>query len=163
MKTKERNAGESENSNAKIVTGIRALPELKRALIYEARQLGISLSEYGEVILSNRHESKLEAEKLTQLVSQQAQEIEKLKKQTAAICVRQTEILSSEIRDLKKEIAEQNEQLEIYRDERLIYLFEHLKGTTDEVKNAYGDDFKVTYKSTHDVLLAIIYNTKLNK
>ena len=49
------------------------------------------------------------------------------------------------------------------KDERLLYLFENLEGTTDRIKDAYGKDFDVTYNSPMDVLRTLIYGTKLNQ
>jgi DNA-binding transcriptional MerR regulator len=147
-----------EQSSAKVVTGVRMSPGLKDELIEEASYAGLSVSEYSEVILLNRHKESPEVERLAKKVSEQQQEIERLKAEGSG----QAE-LKTENEQLKKQIEGLNNQLSIYSDQRLLYLFEHLKGKTDTVENAYGKDFKITYESAREVLTAIIYNTKLNQ
>ncbi|MBK8659613.1 MAG: hypothetical protein IPN22_12265 [Bacteroidetes bacterium] len=51
METTENETG---NSSSKPVTGVRTAPALKDALIKEAAEAGISLSEYCETVLYNR-------------------------------------------------------------------------------------------------------------
>ncbi len=162
-----------DKSSAKVVTGIRMTPNLKDELITESSEAGLSVSEYGEVILMNRNkespemerlakkitEQEREINRLSKLSAEQSQEVEKLKAQTG----KQTEQYQLESAQLRKKIEDQNNQLGIYRDERLLYLFDKLKGQSDTVENAYGDDFQITYNSPVEVLKGIIYNTKLNQ
>lgn len=166
-----------EKSSAKVVTGIRMTAALKDELIEEASYADLSVSEYGEVILLNRHKESPETERLTQKVSEQQREIERLTKLTveqlqeigtlkalgAAVDGKQTEALKAENERLRKKIEELNNQLAIYSEPRLLYLFENLKGKSDTVENAYGKNFKITYQSPHEVLTALIYNAKLNQ
>ena len=160
-----------EKSSAKVVTGVRTTPILKNEVMYESSEAGMSVSEYLEVILLNRHKESPEMDRLTKKVTEQEQEIsrltkmsaeqfqqiEKMKAQEAAAGNKQTEN-----DQLRKKNEELTNRLIIYSDERLLYLFEHVKGKSDTVENAYGDNFKITYQSTYEVLKAILYNTKLN-
>lgn len=166
-----------DSSSAKVVTGFRLLPILKKELIEEAGWARMSVSEYGEAILLNRHkpspeletlnkkvaEQRQEIDRLTKLSTEQLQEIEKLKTGVAVASNRQSDQTKTENEQLRKQIEELNNQLTILDDQRLLYLFEHLKGKSDTVENAYGKDFKITYNTTREVLLALIYNTKLNQ
>ncbi len=166
-----------EKSSAKEVIGVRAIRGLKDELTHEAPGAGLSVSEYCEMILMNRHKESPEMERLAQKVAEQQQEIErltklsaeqlqqfeKLKTQVATTGNQQSELFKTENAELRKKIEELNNRLTIYSDERLLYLFEYLKGKNDTVENAYGDNFKITYQSTYEVLRAILYNTKLNQ
>lgn len=170
------NPGDGQSS-AKVVMGIRMMPTLKGELLEESSWAGMSASEYGEVILLNRHKPSPEMEKLslkvaeqqqeiellTQLSNNQAQEVEKLKTGGAVVDNKQLELLKKENEQLRLEIKGLNDQSAILNDQRLLFLFEHLKGKSDTVENAYGKDFNITYRSTREVLLALIYNTKLNQ
>ncbi len=167
-----------EQSSAKIVIGVRGMPILKEELIYESSEVGLSVSEYAETILLNRHqespemerlakkvtEKQQEVDRLTKLAAEQLQEIEKLKAQVAATGNKQSELAKTENEELRNKIEELNNQLTIYSDQRLLYLFQHLKGKKDKVENAYsGGNFDIVYDSPKAVLTALIYSSKLNK
>ncbi|SOE23172.1 hypothetical protein SAMN06298216_3562 [Spirosomataceae bacterium TFI 002] len=47
-----------EESRTKVNIGIKGEPRLKMELVIEAQKLGLTLSEYSEIILENRNESK---------------------------------------------------------------------------------------------------------
>ena len=159
METAENEIG---NSSSKPVTGVRTAPALKDALINEAAEAGISLSEYCETILYNRHKGNGENEQLAQVVAEQKKEIERLKAQVAATGGKQFEVLQAENEQLRKIIKEQDNQLAIYSDQRLLYIYENVKGKKDIVEDAYQANFGITYNSPQDVLKALIYSSKLN-
>jgi hypothetical protein len=150
-----------ETSSAKVVFGIRVAPELKEALAEEAAEAGFLTSELGEMILANRHHNKRENERLTELVAVQQKEIETLKAQITA-GVKQVEVAKAENTELRKKVEALSNQLSILSDQRLIYLFENLKGRKDTVENAYAEDFPISYDTPVQVLLALIYSSKLN-
>ncbi len=150
-----------ETSSAKVVTGVRTPPELKMQLTEEAGECGMSTSEYCEMLLWNRHDHKAEAERLALKAKQQQQEIETLKAQVAA-GVKQLEVAGVENAELRKKMEELNNHLSIFSDQRLIYLYENLKGRTDTVENAYAADFTITYDTPVQVLIALIYSSELN-
>ncbi len=160
METTENETG---NSSSKPVTGVRTAPALKDALIKEAAEAGISLSEYCETVLYNRLKGNGESEQLAQVVAEQKKEIERLKAQVVATGGKQFEVVQAENEQLRKIIKEQNDQLAIYSDKRLLYLFDHLKGRKDTVENAYGDNFAITYQTPEHIIQALIYSTKLNQ
>ncbi len=151
----EPNENEIGNSSSKPVTGVRTAPALKDALINESAEAGISLSEYCETILYNRHKT------ITQ-VAEMKKEIERLKAQIASTGEKQFNAVQAENEELKEIIKKQNNHLSIYSDNRLLYLYDNLKGKTDTVVNAYAADFAITYDSPKQVLLALIYSSKLN-
>ncbi|MBP7388778.1 MAG: hypothetical protein KA841_00160, partial [Chitinophagales bacterium] len=69
-----------ETTNAKVI-GIRETPAFKELFEKEAKERGMTGSEYGRVILRNRHGCKEEVERLTQIVCEQQKNIESLKLQ----------------------------------------------------------------------------------
>ncbi len=144
-----------ETSSAKVVTGVRTHPELKMQLTEEGGDCGMSTSEYCEMILFNRHKEKAENERLRALVAV-------LQTQVSATGGKQFEVVQAELEQLRKKITEQNNQLAIFSDNRLLYLYENVKGKKDTVEDAYHPNFSITYNSTVDVLKALIYSTKLN-
>lgn len=101
-----------------------------------------------------------ENERLRELVAVLQKGNEKRQTQ-AATGVKQAEA-EAEIVQLRKQLEEQNNQLAIYSDQRLIYLYENVKGKKDIVENAYGDNFEITYDTPVQVLLALIYSSKIN-
>lgn len=152
-----------ETSSAKVVTGVRTQPELKMQLTNEAGECGMSTSEYCELLLLNRHDQKTEIELLALKVKEQQQEMETLRAQLATTGVKELEVLQEENAQLRKIIKEQTNQLSIYSDQRLLYLFDHLKGKKDTVENAYGENFAITYQKPEHIIQALIYSTKLNQ
>ena len=46
---------EAQESQSKVTSGFKCTAKLKLALITEATKLGLSLSEYVEMIIENRH------------------------------------------------------------------------------------------------------------
>jgi hypothetical protein len=132
------------NSTGRHVVGVRALPKLKQELANEAADVGLTLSEYCESILANRHAEGPEMERLRNKVAEQQREIEKL---NASLLIKPEPVQAAPI----------------LSDQRLLYLYEKLKGKPDKVENAYGDDFAITYNTPQDVLIAIIYSTQLNQ
>jgi Fe-S cluster assembly iron-binding protein IscA len=199
MTTNENFEDDLKNSSSKPVTGVRTAAALKEALINEAAEAGISLSEYCETILYNRHKGNADGAQMAQVVAEQRQEIEKLEAQVAAtdgkqfevtqaetkrlkelVAVQQTEIEQlkaqvtaggaqqlevalTENKELRKQLEMQKQQLAIYSDKRLLYLYENVKGKTDTVEDAYHDNFGIRYNTPQDVLKALIYSSKLNQ
>lgn len=161
----ETNEDETESSYAKVNVGIRTLPVLKSTLNYEALELGQTTSEYGETILANRHKYKEENVKLKQVLAERDKTIAELNSQAVNTEKRGVELAAyqNEIAGLKELVAKLTAESDIFKDKRLYYLFQHLKGKKDKVDNAYGDDFDIVYNSPTAVLIALIYSCKLNK
>lgn len=155
---------ETEIVPARVNIGIRISPELKEELNYEALELGLTSSQYGELILHNRHKGKVEIEQLKETLEQRDKTIAQLSLQ-----ITNKEKLKIELSDSRKEVTGLNEHLaksdaanSLFKDKRLLYLFEHLKGKQDRVENTFGDDFDIVYDSPEAVLRALIYSSKLN-
>lgn len=145
---------ESQTGSPKVVISTKAQPELKMRLIEEAEALGMFLSEYCELILSNRHDRETE-------IRRKDSENRALRAKLNESC-HENELLKKENEDLRKHIKELQEQLWILTEPRLMQLFERVKGRRDIVENARGDDFPIEYRTTIDVLIALIYTTDLN-
>ena len=116
----------------KTVLGVRCLSSLKDDLIREATAAGLTVSQYAETILFNRNKGFDEIAQLRQSLVASQKKVEELTRQTG-----------------------------IFRDERLLNLFERVRGREDIVKNAYGDDFRITYNTPADLLIALIYASSL--
>lgn len=161
MKT---NNNETEFALARVNIGIRISPELKEELNYEALELGQSSSEYGELILNNRHRGKDEIEELKQSLKQRDGTIAEFKLQLEGKEKLEVELADrrNENMELKAQLAKSNAANGLLKDNRLLYLFEQLKGKEDIVENTYGDDFEIVYDSPETVLRALIYSSKLN-
>ncbi|MFN8298368.1 MAG: hypothetical protein U0T75_04615, partial [Chitinophagales bacterium] len=94
----ETNNKETEFAQAKVNIGIRISPELKEELNYEALALGQTSSQYGELILHNRHKDKIEIAQLEQALEQRYRTISELKLQLES-----KEKLEVELADRRKE------------------------------------------------------------
>jgi hypothetical protein len=154
MDLKELNK-ESQKEFPKVVISIKARPELKMHLNKEAAESGMSLSEYGELLLENRHNRETEIPMLES-------ENKALRAQLMRINSQELELVRSENAKLKKQLLEL-QQNSILKDSRLLQLFENLKGKKDRIINAEGADFDVVYETPIQVLTALIYATKLNQ
>jgi hypothetical protein len=119
------------DNNAKLVFSVRISANLKQELFEEAQAARWNTSEYGEMILENRHRNSEENSKLKQ----------------------KNDLLEKENNELK------NENLGLKRivghssRERLKFLFEKVKGKKDTVDNAYGDKFEIVYDSTNKLVI----------
>lgn len=132
----------AEPEMGRQIISIRALPALKNHLLQEAIQLGITLSQHCENLISTTLKIKQD------LAALRLSEAEKIK----------------QIEDLKNEIGARpvlDTNISLLTDERLLYLFEKLKGKIDHIENSYGEDFSITYKHPSDLLKAFIYSAKL--
>lgn len=164
IKVMENYHKETEIVPARVNIGIRISPELKEELNYEALELGLTSSQYGELILHNRHKGKAEIEQLKQTLEQRDRTIAELKLQLEGKEKLQVEVAESskEITELKALLTKSNTGNSLLKDNRLLYLFEQLKGKKDKVENTFGDDFDIIYDSPEAVLRALIYSSKLN-
>lgn len=156
---------ETEVSQPRVNIGIRISPELKEELNYEALELGQTSSQYGETLLHNRHMYREEIKQLTNALKVSEQTISNLQQLAIGKEKLETEVANyrKEVHDLKAQLTKLNEQHNLLKDKRLLYLFEQLKGKKDIVENTFGDDFDIVYDSPEAVLRALIYSCKLNK
>ena len=132
---------ESLLTNAKINVGVRMSPAEKGKIANDAAAMGMSVSEYCELVLVNRHEDKDESNQLQSKIEEQQQQMEAL----------------------RKNLKQAGEQPGILSDKRLLWLFENLKDKKETVADANGSNFEIVYKTPREVLIAMIYSTKLNK
>jgi hypothetical protein len=153
---------EFDDSSSSVVVGIRTIPSLKMELNDEARQRGITLSENCVLHLANRHNIRLELEDLKLCVAEQKAEIERLTSSNAN-ALNQVNDTSKKSEQLAKQLELMQAQPGILNDERLLYLFDKLKGKKDVVENAFGENFEIVYETPEKVLIALIYSSKLNQ
>ena len=147
------------NGNRKIVLAARIYAELKFKLTREAENLSISLSEHIENILLNKDNNPSEKEiaNLKEIVKQQndcAIKNNNFFKSTM-------EKLNSENAELRKMIETMGAQQAIFNNKRLLLLFAELKGQKDVVLSLNGEKFAITYNTTTDLLIAMIYSFQL--
>ena len=159
MESNKSHEQEEETSSAKVVLGIRVSPHLKEELNHEAEGCGMLTSEYGKLILESRHDS----EKLEQKIKEQQKEIEVLKASLNNNGSQSSELVVAENAELRQQVTSLNNRLSIFNDKRLLYLFSQLKGKKDVVENVEGKNFDIVYQSPSDILIALIYASKLNQ
>ena len=108
-----------ETTSPKVVIGIRETPLFKQLFEQEAKDRGMTASEYGRVILQNRHGNKEEVERLTQIVNEQQKNIEMLRLQLAERGTKQVELFNStREQQLLQEIEKLNQRLAFFSDQR---------------------------------------------
>lgn len=153
-----------QNGNRKVNIGVRAYPELKFNLIDAAKAVEVSLSEYCENILITHPGLLEEVNKLNLQVEDLKQ---KIANQERFLASNDQLKLKSNINTLfeenallKKNIEELNLNHEIYSDSRLAYLFKEVKGQRDTIITDAGE-MNITFNTTKDVLLALIYSHTL--
>jgi len=161
----ETNENELESSSAKVTFGTRIFPVLKSDLNNEALEVGLSSSEYGELILHNRHRYKDELNNLKLTLELKDKTIAGLNAKIGDSEKREAAIANyqKEISDLKELVAKLSSENSIFQDNRLQYLFAQVKGKKDKVENTFGDDFDIVYNSPTAVLISLIYSCELNK
>lgn len=146
------------NPGQKTVISFRCNASLKNRLNSASLQRNITTSELIEHLLTTYHQHET-------ALAEARQENSDLKQQLV-----ERSAIKADLEEARNVINEQEKRMkvlsqvsDITQDQRLVYMFEHLKGKTDTVENAYGANFEITYHSTREVLKAIIYNTKLNQ
>jgi hypothetical protein len=140
---------ELNGNHPKVVISVKGLPTLKMDLSKEAEASGMTLSEYCEMLLANRHNRVSENQ---QLLSENMQ---------LKLRLDEVALLKKENLHLKEELAEER-QNSILNDPRLKLLFDRLRGQKDMVENAGGENFNIVYNSPREILVALIYSSKFN-
>jgi len=153
-----------QNGNRKVNIGVRAYPELKFNLIDASNALEVSLSEYCENILITHPGLLEEVNKLNLQVEDLKLKIANQERSLASNdqlkFKSKINTLFEENALLKKNIEELNLNHEIYSDSRLAYLFKEVKGQRDTIITDAGE-MNITFNTTKDVLLALIYSHTL--
>jgi hypothetical protein len=153
-------------SDAKVMMGLRLSAKTKLELCAEADDLGITLSEHSENILLNRHTVFEELLKARSDIEGEQKKLEELKLQFQHFKAQHfdiTENYKMRLQNKLTEISELNAALGLYADARLLQLFAGVHGKKDEIENADGENFEVTYNSPKDLLTAMIYSYELKK
>jgi hypothetical protein len=135
-------------SNQKIVIGVRCLPDLKGELIRESQNIDISLSEYCENILLNRDQVLSDKENYSKQISELQASID---------------ILEYEKERLYAKMGELTSQPSIFKNPRLLELFQSVKGNKDLIVTEKGEKYEVIYSEPKDLLEAMIYSFKCKK
>lgn len=185
MKTKKNES--TTNGNRKIMLGVRCFSELKAKLIAESKNLGISLSEYCESILQNKDtllsekdfanmELKLKKEnillieaKFEEVKFQYKNDILKVSKENDRIMDESDAInmdfqrVTHENMKLRADLKLLSQQVAIFSDKRLLFLFEELKGKVDTIYSPNGQKYIIKYNHPKDLLEAMIHSFNIKK
>lgn len=160
MEEKKLEKGNS-NKNRKVVIGIRIYPDFKGVLFDEAKKIGVSPSEYGELILMNRNTASEEKENSTLEIQFIKEKFLKQVDQNSCLGLelKKEQELTKKLQE--KIVALENEKRELsnfLQDPRLLLLYEKVKGRTDTIRSPDGQTIKVIYSSPQIVLQAMIYS-----
>ena len=161
------------NGNRKTMLGVRCFAELKLKLTEEAKSLGITLSEHCENILLNkealfseREEALVEIEELRRKVELAATNLVMVKTQYKGELQKakaENDRLITENDQLKKNAESIKQQVALFTDKRLLFLFEKVKGQKDTIDGADGQKYTVTYNQPKDLLKSMIYSFHYKK
>ena len=132
--TETENEQTSQNPN-KVTVSFKCNAELKTAIIKEAAQLDISLSEYTESIVLNRNEIK-EPDSI---------------------------ISNDEVLQHQKTINELKQRLAFYENNLLYDLYDALKGEVVTYENSEGETVELSINDLTDVYTILINSFKINK
>lgn len=161
------------NGNRKTMLGVRCFPELKFKLTEEAQALGITLSEHCENILLNKdvllsekevayHELELIKQKMLVVFETLAETKAQHKTELQKAKVEKDRLIA-ENDQLKKNAEIMKQQIALFSDKRLLFLFENLKGKKDTFDSPDGNTYNVTYNQPKDLLKALIYSFNIKK
>ena len=156
----------TSNGNRKINIGLRCYAELKFKLTEEAQNLGISLSEYCENILLNKDTILAANQNFInemQVLNQEMIEVLKTFEETKSNYQTELKKVKSENDSLKREVHELNNQVALFTNKQLLFLFEKVKGQKDLIDAPDGQKYTVTYNSPKDLIEAMIYSFKYKK
>lgn len=128
-------------NTTKVVLAFRVNPEIKAQLATDAEKHGLTVSEFGELLLANRGAADEAIKSLQAKLNHKEQELQQLRKggqiKPHGLILPQTCV------------------------DRLKFLFDQVKGTHDWVDDPYGEDYFVTYETLEDFLTALIFATKI--
>lgn len=185
MKTKKNEI--ATKGNRKIMLGVRCFSELKAKLIAESKNLDISLSEYCESILQNKDtllsekdfanmELALKKEnillieaKFEEVKFQYKNDILKVNKENDRIMNENDAIkkdfqkVTHENFKLRADLKLLSQQVAIFSDKRLLFLFEKLKGKTDTIYSTNGNKYIIKYNHPIDLLEVMIHSFNIKK
>lgn len=146
------NSEESKNRETII---IRMSPQQKAAFVAQAAEKGLSVSEFGASILNNQKNHFEEIKILQEKCESQVREIENLNEQLNKKNLEPSNLLDPRI------VAKVKVFEKLFGDKRLNELFNQLKGKRDVVVNENASPFPIVYQTPYDVLIALIYSTKI--
>lgn len=159
--------------NRKTMLGVRCFAELKFKLTEEAQALGITLSEHCENILLNKDALLSEIEETNVLIEELRKKIQETYNESTEIKshykvelqkkILENDRLSTENTQLKKNSELMKQQLALFTDKRLLFLFEKVKGQKDIIVGTDGQNWAVTYNQPKDLLEAMIYSFNYKK
>lgn len=156
----------TSNGNRKINIGLRCYAELKYKLVEEAQNLGISLSEYCENILLNKDTILSENQNFIdeiEVLNQHMFEVKKTFEEATSKCQTALKEVKSENDNLKREVDVLNNQIVLFTNKQLLFLFEKVKGQKDLIDAPDGQKYTVIYNSPKDLLEAMIYSFNYKK
>ena len=124
----------------KVTLGFKCEAGTKIALANEARQIGMTLSEYVDTVISTRH---------SQVNRGQAQVYDAYE-------------LSAKLENQKRQIQQLEGKVNFYENDFLVQAFSKYKGQTIPSKNRQGREIDIKIDSIEDVFTAFINSVKIN-
>lgn len=112
---------------SKVTVGFKCNPELKQELVFESVQSGLTLSEFVESLCANRNSQTMGG---------------------------RTD--HEELENLRAQISQQQDLVQLYEAELLGPLFRKYQGKTMEIRDTDGDVEKVVIQSPADLLEVIL-------
>lgn len=155
-----------KNGNRKIVLGVRVFPEFKEKVIQNALKLRISMSEFAENILVNNDDlliDKNAAIKENNLLKRQVAELKNKLHISNANHEAESESLNKHIAELQSYVSLVKGQVAIHQDKRLLHLLAQIHGKRDTIETSEGQKVAITYNTTNDLLIAMIYSFQIKK
>ena len=142
----------------KVVLASRVTYQLKNEVMQEASAFGQPVSEYIEVLLSNRHKKGEGTEKLKLQLAEKDKHLEDAQQRIKT--------LEAQIAEAKKNLLAEKSKLkpsvdDPLFDKRLLSHFGKLKGKSDVVQDPYADPFPIKYNTPRDVLTTLIYSVRI--
>jgi len=154
------------NGNRKIVLGVRLHPDQKEKLGQIALKLGITMSELAENILLNNDDllsDKNAAISENNELKSQVAELANQLRTSNANHLSESENLKKHIAELQSYVSQVKEQVAIHQNKRLLQLLAQLHGKRDAIETPEGQKIVITYNTTNDLLIAMIYSFQLKK
>jgi hypothetical protein len=143
---------ETNQTERKVMMGLRCAPELKIQLTEEAKDASFSLSEYCEFLLLNRENTAEKEVVFESTISEQKQYYDGVLQKK-----------DLEIQTLKQENRRSVNLDRILKDPYLNHLFSELKGKTERIVLENGRTFEIHCREPEDVLRVMLYSFKLKK
>ncbi len=162
MKTEHK----KQNGLNKITVTAKVPPELKISLSEEANSLGLTLSEYIEMILLKRGGLVLENAAAKMEIEENKSNLQSIRLQLADAHIKlktEKEQDETEKKELRMMNADLINQTQLLRLPQLLVLYNELKGKEDTITLPDGSNFSFVYQKPEDLVWVMIQTYSLKK